>query len=274
MDAHDPLNQHHYHPLMLNKGTNNNKSAEIHQDGSSRNDASFKHSTNTSKGRNTKKRDKKKTGGQTHGQLKDNLSGLFDEIINRPEDRLKGSHNHVSAGEEQCQGCEYERIQRESGSSHHISVSNDIQLALQNPMYPAQPTQDKDDMIIQARPGNQYGGQDMINYNMPGMLEYTPERGLQNDMQYYSNLNQMSALYTNPNGLATNISPPQHQYNFANHSQLFPSQTPASKEGSSILNIQPIPTHLGPAFNNPISEWTPVLHPVQHSSVPPRLLAL
>ena len=129
-------------------------------------------------------------------------------------------------------------------------------------------------MIIQARPANQYGNQDMINYNMPGMMEYTPERGLQNDMQYYSNLNQMSALYTNPNGLNTNISPPQHQYNFANHSQLFPSQTPASKEGSSILNIQPMPTHL-PAFNNPISEWTPVLHPVQQNvqSVP-RLLTL
>ena len=127
-------------------------------------------------------------------------------------------------------------------------------------------------MMIQARPD---GHQHVINYNMPGMLEYSPAREFQQDMQYYSNLNQMSALYTNPNGLNHNISPPQHQYNFANHSQLFPSQTPASKEGSSILNIQPMQTHL-PPFNNPISEWTPVMHPVQNVPEPSggRLAAL
>lgn len=109
IDTHDPLNQHHYQTLMtshLNKvaGTNNNKSVEVHQDGSSKNDASFKHSTNTSKGRNSKNRreqkKERKAAGAAPGQMKDNLSGLFDEIINRPEDRMKGSHNHVSAGEE------------------------------------------------------------------------------------------------------------------------------------------------------------------------------
>lgn len=43
--------------------------------------------------------------------MKTSLSGLFDEIVNRP-DRMKiKSHHHDS--DDHCEGCEYERIQRE-----------------------------------------------------------------------------------------------------------------------------------------------------------------
>lgn len=63
--------------------------------------------------------------------MKTSLSGLFDEIVNRPGESMKKDHNHTS--EEHCQGCELERIHRETGS--HISVAQASMMSMQNSIY-------------------------------------------------------------------------------------------------------------------------------------------
>ena len=61
IDNHDPLGEQHYQTLVTShpKAAGSNKSEQLNQDGCS-NDVSFKHSTNTSKGRNKNKREKKR----------------------------------------------------------------------------------------------------------------------------------------------------------------------------------------------------------------------
>lgn len=115
---------------------------------------------------------------------------------------------------------------------------------------------------------------------------------LANEMKYYSNLNQVNALYsTNTAGVEANISPQQNQFSYVNHNQMpncvkteaqrTHTMTETSKECSSILNIQPMPVmmnqdasngmdqqiyaHPGTnhfAHNHTVTEWAPMLQPI------------
>ena len=87
------------------------------------------------------------------------------------------------------------------------------------------------------------------------MIEYSPSRAYQHEAQYYTSVNQMSNLFA-AGALNTNISPPQNQFNFINQTQM--SQTPVGKDGSSILNLQPV--MMQPQmnmFNQNVTAWNP-----------------